>query len=175
MSLPLTALYATPRLYLRRLEDADAPFIHELLNTPAFLLHIGDRGASELEGARAYIRNGPRLSYARHGFGLFLVARREDDQPIGICGLLRRKTLPDVDIGFAYLPQFCGQGFGYEAARATLDWGLSEHGIERVLAIVSPGNIASIALLGKLGFAHEGSQVLEANQDAVEVYAIALP
>ncbi len=167
-------LIETERLYLRQLHDADAPFIHALLNSPAFLLHIGDRGARELEGARAYIRNGPQASYAQHGFGLWLVARRADDQAIGICGLLKRKTLADVDIGFAYLPEFCGQGYGFEAARATLTWAHGARGIERVLAIVSPANLPSIALLGKLGFEFEGAQVLEAGKDPVEVYAIAL-
>ena len=108
------------RLTLRELRDSDAPFILELLNDPAWLLHIGDKGVRTLDDARAYIANGPAASHLRHGFGLDLVELNTDATPIGLCGLIKRDTLQDVDIGYAFLPQFRGAGYAIEACATVL-------------------------------------------------------
>lgn len=151
----LVEVLRTDRLTLRRLTPEDAAFIHELTNDPDWLRHIGDRGIRTLDDARAYIERGPMAMYAEHGFGLWCVERREDGTPIGMCGLLKRATLPDVDIGFAFLPRFRGRGYAHEAAAATLDYGRRALGLGRIVAIVSPGNDASMRLLRKLGLEQE--------------------
>jgi RimJ/RimL family protein N-acetyltransferase len=96
----------TPRLGLRRLTPTDAPFILGLLNQPSFVRHIGDRGVRTLEDASTYIVNGPIASYQKHGFGLYLVETRNAATPIGICGLLKRDALDEVEVGYAFLPEF---------------------------------------------------------------------
>ena len=88
----------TERLSLRRLGAADAEFIVELLNQPSFIANIGDRGVRTADDARRYIEDGPVASYERFGFGLFLVELKSTGEPIGICGLLKRDTLDDVDV-----------------------------------------------------------------------------
>ncbi len=95
---------STERLILRRLTTGDAEFIFELLNDPDFLRFIGDKGVRSLDDARGYILSGPVASYAQHGFGLWLVELKGSNTPVGICGLLKRDALDDVDIGFAFLP-----------------------------------------------------------------------
>lgn len=139
------------RLMLRELTPADAPFILELLNDGDFHRYIGDRGLRTLGDAEEYIQQGPAVSYARHGHGLYLVTRREDGASLGICGLIRRDTLPCEDIGYAFLPAYRGQGYAIEAARAALQDGRERLGVNRVIAIVTPGNERSVALLAKLG------------------------
>jgi RimJ/RimL family protein N-acetyltransferase len=145
----------TPRLHLRPLTEDDDAFIMDLLNDPAFLRFIGDRGVRTREDARAYIRKGPIASYERFGFGLLLVTSRESGAALGICGLLKRDTLEDVDVGFAFLPEHCRQGYGFEAAAAVLDDGRVSFGLERIVAITDPENLASIRLLEKLGLPFE--------------------
>lgn len=145
----------TGRLALRRISAGDAAFILELLNDAAFLRYIGDRGVRTLDDARAYIEKGPAASYARHGFGLWLVERRHDGAPLGICGLLKRDSLADVDIGFAFLPAYRGQGYAFEAADAVMAHGRRALGLDRIVAIVSPDNAGSIRLLGKIGLVFE--------------------
>jgi RimJ/RimL family protein N-acetyltransferase len=140
------------RLQLRHLVDSDAAFILELLTDPDFVRNIGDRGVSTLETARGYISTGPGASYARFGFGLFLVQLQDPVVPIGICGLLRRDTHPDVEIGFAYLPEFRGKGFALEAAAAVLNFAQQSLGLDRLTALTAPDNHASMKLLEKLGF-----------------------
>ncbi|WP_429166770.1 GNAT family N-acetyltransferase [Aeromonas rivipollensis] len=154
------------RLALRELTTADAPFILELLNDGDFHRYIGDRGVRTLSDAEEYIQQGPAVSYARYCHGLYLVVRREDEARIGICGLIKRDTLPCEDIGYAFLPAYRGQGYGIEAARAALQDGRERLGIERVIAIVTPGNERSVALLGKLGLVR--SRLVRLSEDADE-------
>jgi RimJ/RimL family protein N-acetyltransferase len=114
----MAPLLETSRLELRRLSEDDAPFILALLNEPSFIRNIGDRGVRTIDDARGYIAQGPMASYARFGFGLYLVELREPRTPIGICGILKRDQLPDPDIGFAYLPAYWSKGCAREAAEA---------------------------------------------------------
>jgi [ribosomal protein S5]-alanine N-acetyltransferase len=159
-------LLETERLILRELTFDDAPFILTLLNEPSFLRYINDKNVRNLEDARQYMLNGPMASYARNGFGLYLVALKDTAVPIGLCGLLKREDLPDPDIGFAFLPDYCGKGFAFESARAVMNDARERLGRNRVLAIVMPDNHASIKLLEKLGMR------FERDKDDVQVFAI---
>ena len=147
----------TDRLILRQFAMDDAGFVLELVNDPAWLQHIGDRGVRTLADARAYLRKGPLASYARNGFGFNLVELKSTGEPIGGCGLIKRETLADVELGFAFLPQFRGIGYAEEAARATLKNARQLLGFERIVAVVAPENTRSIGLLRKLGFSYERS------------------
>lgn len=141
----------TERLVLRRLNADDADFILELLNDPSFIRNIGDRGVRTTEDARRYIANGPVASYAQLGFGLYLVELKESGTPIGICGLLKRESLEDVDIGFAFLPRFWSQGYAYESASAVMDYARKVLGLNRIVAVTAPDNQGSIKVLEKIG------------------------
>ncbi len=145
----------TDRLILCKLSIDDAEFILELLNDPSFLRYIGDKGVKNQDDARDYILHGPMESYDRHGFGLYLTKLKDGDVPIGICGLLKRETLEDVDVGFAFLPQFCGKGYATESASAVMAYGKDVLGIDRIVAITAPDNDASVNVLAKLGLRFE--------------------
>ena len=160
----------TPRLVLRDLTPADAPFIQTLLNDPSFIRNIGDRRVRTIEDARAYIANGPAASYAAHGFGLYLVERNDSATPIGICGLLRRDALPDPDLGFAFLPAYWNQGYAFESASAVRHYARTELGIGRLLAITNPANAPSMRLLEKLGFRFERMTRLGAGQPELALF-----
>jgi RimJ/RimL family protein N-acetyltransferase len=160
----------TQRLILRKLNLADAPFILRLVNEPSWLEFIGDKGVRNLDDARDYIRKGPMEMYERHGFGLYLTELKSERVPMGMCGLLKRDTLPDADIGFAFLPEFWGRGYAYEAAAAVLEHGRTALALPRILAITTPTNDSSIRLLEKIGMSFE--RVLElVPDDPVKVFA----
>lgn len=164
-------VFETDRLVLRRLAVEDAPFILRLLNEPSFLEHIGDRGVRNLADAKQYILSGPIASYDRHGFGLFLVELKAGGSPIGICGLLKRDALDDVDVGFAFVPESWSKGYAFEAANATLAYGHATHHLSRLVAIVSPGNVASINLLVKLGFYFERMVLMPGDKTELKLFA----
>jgi [ribosomal protein S5]-alanine N-acetyltransferase len=146
----------TPRLHLRLLTAADAGFILQLVNEPAWLRFIGDRNVHDRAGAEAYIGRCLRM-HEQHGVCSLGVEQRTTAEVIGICGLLQREHLRDLDLGFAFLERFRGQGFAREAASAVLEFGHRNLRRERILALTNPENTASIALLTKLGFRPESS------------------
>jgi RimJ/RimL family protein N-acetyltransferase len=166
MTSPLKIL-ETDRLILRRLSVEDAEFILSLLNEPSFLLYIGDKGVRTIAGARDYILQGPIHSYERFGFGLYLAELKDDGTPIGICGLLKREALADVDIGFAFLPQFWKKGYAFESASAVLSYGKDALGLKRIVAITDSDNKGSINVLGKLGLRFE--RMIRMSEDAPEI------
>ena len=146
----------TERLALRKLSNDDAEFILELLNEPSFIRNIGDKGVRTRNDAVQYIQNGPVASYERFGFGLYLVQLKGSGDPIGICGLLKRETLQDIDVGFAFLPRFWSKGYAVESAAAVMDHGRKVLGIGRIVAITAPENYGSIKVLEKIGLRFEG-------------------
>ncbi len=164
-------VFETQRLSLRRFEAEDAEFVLALVNDPSWLRFIGDKGVRTLEQARDYIESGPKAMYARTGFGLYLVQVRETGVPVGMCGLIKRDALDDVDIGFAFLDAFRGQGYAQEAAAGTLEHGRSAYGLTRIVAIVKPDNDRSIRLLGKLGMSPERRLTLPGSDAELELFA----
>lgn len=145
----------TAHLQLRELTSDDAQFIFELLTDPDFIRNIGDRGVHSVADAQHYIESGPRASYARYGYGLYLVELKDPVTAIGMCGLLRRDSHDDVEIGFALLPRFRRNGYTVEAARAVMQLGLGALGLSRIVAIAAPFNIPSIKILERLGMKYE--------------------
>jgi RimJ/RimL family protein N-acetyltransferase len=166
---------ATTRLTLREIDTADAPFILTLVNDPAWLRFIGDKNVRTQSDARRYIEAGPAAMYAQRGFGLWLAERREDGVPIGMCGLIKRDALPDIDLGFAFLPAFRGNGYAFEAAQAAIDFAWRRLGLARVVAITAPDNDDSVRLLERLGFRFERMLRLADDAQAVRLYAARRP
>jgi RimJ/RimL family protein N-acetyltransferase len=163
----------TERLRLRHFTDDDAEFLVRLLNEPSFLQNIGDRGVRTLDDARTYLENGPVKMYREHGHGLFAVELRDTGERVGMCGLLRRDQFEDVDVGYAFLPEFWGKGYARESASAVLAWGARELGLTRAIALVKPGNTGSVRVLETLGFTFR--EHVRMNPDAPEtaIYELA--
>ncbi len=161
----------TDRLILRWICADDAPFILELLNDPSWLRFIGDRGVRTTDATREYILKGPVAMVERLGFGLYLTERKSDSAPLGICGLIKRDGLDDVDIGFAFLPQFTGMGYATEAATATMAYGKNTFGLKRIVGITSRDNVTSIKLLEKIGLKFEAMVKMPKDEDEVMLFA----
>ena len=141
----------TERLSLRYFTLEDTEFIIRLLNSPGWIEFIGDRNVKTEEDAKAYLLNGPMKSYEINGYGLCMVETKADNTPIGMCGIINRANLEGQDIGFAFLTEHIGMGYGYEIASATLDYAMNELKLPQVFAITLPTNPRSISLLEKIG------------------------
>lgn len=162
----------TERLTLRHLTpETDAEFILRLLNEPSFLKYIGDKSVRTLDDARDYVRNGPMKSYEENGFGLYRVGLKEDGSAIGICGLIKRDTLPEPDIGFAFLPEYWNKGYAHESAAEVMRYAGDVLRLERILAITSPDNEASGKLLGKIGLRFQRMIRLSDDADEVKLFS----
>ena len=145
----------TDRLALRYFRTDDVEFVVRLLNEPSFIEHIGDKGVRTVEEASQYLLDGPLDSYERFGYGLNMVQLKETGEPIGMCGLVRRKNLDDADIGYAFLEQHWSKGYATESAEAILIHARDTLGLGRIVAIVTPENHSSIKLLEKIGLTFE--------------------
>lgn len=162
----------TKRLTLRHLSpETDAEFILRLLNEHSFLQYIGDKKVRTLDDARAYIRNGPMKSYEENGFGLYRVGLKENGSAIGICGLIKRDTLPEPDIGFAFLPEYWDQGYAHESAAEIMRRAREVLELNRILAITTPDNEPSAKLLGKIGLRFQRLIRLSAEADEVKLFS----
>jgi RimJ/RimL family protein N-acetyltransferase len=161
----------TDRLQLRMLTADDAGFVLRLLNEPSFIQNIGDRGVRTIDDAQAYIQKGPLASYETFGFGLWLIELKSEGTPIGICGLLKRDVLPDVDIGYALLPEFCSQGYAFESASAVLLYASEKLDLKRVVAVTNADNKNSIRLLEKMGFKYERMVRLSEGASEIKLFA----
>ena len=145
----------TERLALRKFGPHDALFIIDLLNDPDWLTNIGDRDVHSVEQALAYLEAGPMTMYTTFGFGPYVVQRKTDHVPIGMCGLFKREFLEDVDIGYALLPEYRGAGYALEAAQGVVRYASLVLGIKRLVAITAKENERSARLLDKLGLHFE--------------------
>lgn len=163
-----TSLIAhTARLVLRTATLDDAPFYLALLNDPGFLEHIADRKVRTLAAARQALQDGPIAMQAARGHSMYVV--QLDGVPIGMCGLIKRAALPEPDIGYAFLADFCGQGYAFEAACAVLQHARAL-GLARVMAITAPDNAASIRLLEKCGLRYQGVQDIAPYATVSKIY-----
>jgi RimJ/RimL family protein N-acetyltransferase len=160
----------TARLRIVPLSLEDAPFIVELVNDPAWIRFIGDKNVHSTADAEAYLRNGPLAMYARYGVGLFKVVRLGDGGAIGMCGLIRRDGLDDVDIGFAFLPAARGHGYAAEAAAVVLEHGFSALGLKRIVAITDVVNHASARVLEKIGMSYVQTMRLPNDSTDLKLY-----
>lgn len=165
------SILQTPRLALRELDFGDGEFILELLNEAGFLRHIGDKGVRSVADARDYILKGPMDSYARNGFGLY-AACLSDGTPIGICGLVRREGLDHPDVGFAFLERYWSKGYAVESAAAVLTHAEKVLNLEQIVAITSPDNAKSIAVLEKIGFQYSRMIRLAADTPELKLFVL---
>ena len=155
---------------LSELSREDSALMLAILNDPDFVRNVADRGVRTLQAAGDYLQRGPIASYREHNFGMYKVALR-DGRPIGLCGLVKRDFLEDVDIGYALLPEYRGQGYALEAAREVMDFARNELRLPRILAIVSPANVPSIRLLEKIGLRREGNIQLPGESEEIALLA----
>ena len=167
-----TNILETERLYIRHLTIDHAPFILELLNDPSFIQNIGDRNVRTIADAASYITKGPVSSYEKNGFGLDLVILKETGESIGICGLIKRDTLEDVDIGYAFLPKFWKKGYAVESARAVLEYGLTVQKLNRIVAITLESNKGSVRVLERIGLKFEKMVKLAGDDEELMLFSI---
>jgi len=161
----------TERLQLRLFAETDAEFVFELVNEPGWIQNIGDRGVRNVDDARLFIADKLAASYARFGFGLYLVELKESGVSAGMCGLVKRDSLEDVDIGFAFLEKFWSNGYAFESASAVLDYAQNAFGLKRIAAIVSPGNRGSIKVLEKLNLHFERMIKMPGDTEEIKLFA----
>ncbi|PHR12280.1 MAG: RimJ/RimL family protein N-acetyltransferase [Aequorivita sp.] len=155
----------TERLELREYTLDDAPFIYKLMNSEGWLKHIGDRNIKTLEDAENYMQKNYLSSYKKHGFGPYLVSLKEDGTALGTAGLYKRDNLEHPDIGFAFLAEYSGKGYAFEAAKAVMKFASETLRLKTIVGITLQANLSSIKLLKKLGLLEVGTYTYEDGEE----------
>jgi RimJ/RimL family protein N-acetyltransferase len=155
----------TDRLRLRWFidTDRDADFLRALLNDPGWLANIGERNVRTRRQASAWIATRHTATYGRLGFGFWAVERKSDGALLGMCGLVKRDTLMEADVGYALMPAFRGQGYAREAAAACVRYARDVLGLPEVWGITGPDNAPSAGVLQQIGLADAGITRLVGN------------
>ena len=162
----------TDRLILREFTLDDVAFIYELLNEPAWIQFIGNRNIHTLEDARKYLSDRVMAGYEKNGFGFWAIDLKDTEKTIGMCGLIKRPGLDDVDIGYALLSSYWSKGYAVEAAQATKDYAQNKLGLKRLVAIVDPTNPGSIRVLEKIGMKFEKMVRLPDDDIDLKLYGV---
>ena len=162
----------TDRLIIRPTNIEDASFIFELLNSPKWLKYIGDRNIQTIKEAADYIKLKMLPQLKRLGYSNNTIIRKKDHIKIGSCGLYDRDGIDGVDIGFAFLPEYERNGFGFEAADKIKNVAFSEFGIKVISAITTKNNVSSQKLLEKIGLEFTGTTKLPNDNEELLIYKI---
>jgi ribosomal-protein-alanine N-acetyltransferase len=144
----------TPRLLLRELTDADHEALFQMYQNPRMNRFIGGP-PPPFEEYRAKVRETWPAYYARHGFGLWATVRREDGRLMGRCGLLSQEVDGErhVEVAYALAPEFWGQGYATEAARASRDHAFRTLDAPHVISLILPENVGCIRVAERNGLA----------------------
>ena len=87
-----------------------------------------------------------------HGFGMFVVTRREDPAPLGIVGHWFPETRPEKEVGWVLFdPADEGHGIASEAARACVDYAWDVLEWPTIVSYIARENASSIRLAERLG------------------------
>ncbi|MDY7395889.1 GNAT family N-acetyltransferase [Aureibaculum sp. 2210JD6-5] len=161
-------LLTTSRLFLDLATKKDASFLFDLMNDPTYIKNIGDRNIKTIADAENFINDKFIKSYEDNGYGYYIIKLKDHQKPIGICGLVNRKEMKFIDIGYALLPEFTNKGFALEATKALYDYARSTLKINDIVAIINPDNYKSITLIEKLGMKYK--KKIQLPDDNIECY-----
>jgi [ribosomal protein S5]-alanine N-acetyltransferase len=164
----------TERLMIQALTIIDAGFMLQLMNTPTWIQHIGNRQVYDNTAASNYIVNNIINSYYVNGFGLYLVKTKQAKTSIGICGIVKREGLPIPDLGFAMLPNQTGKGYATEASKAIVAHAKDHLGLRELAGITKLDNTASISVLEKVGMSFQKMMRLPQDSTEFALYTMAL-
>jgi ribosomal-protein-alanine N-acetyltransferase len=157
--------FQTSRLLVRKVAVSDNEFFFKLVNSPGWLKFIGNRNVNSSEDAVHYINKIQNTANLTYG----VVTMIDTRQTIGIISFIKRDYLEHFDIGFAFLPEFMGKGYAFEAANGLFSSIAKKPEYQIIQAVTIPGNNSSIKLLTKLGMRFE--KEIEVGTEKLHIYS----
>jgi len=162
----------TERLLLREFESVDIPSMAKLFADKEVMRFSS--GIKSLEGTQAWLEKCQK-NYLDFGFGLWATVKKKEQRVIGYCGLSSFSDIcgqREIEVGYRLARSEWGSGFATEAAMAVRDYGFQIAGLDRLIALVDPSNLASINVAKKIGMGFEKKALLEGYEHSDHVYAI---
>jgi RimJ/RimL family protein N-acetyltransferase len=143
------------RLYIRLPHEDDVPAMRVMTQDPEMMRYL-NAGEAMPDSWIHEARERQQRNLAELGFCMGALVQRSDDAVVGICGLQQMKGSGEFEIGWWVRRTDWGKGYATEAALASLRYGFEVAGLNRIAAIADPANLASIAVMRKIGMRDEG-------------------
>ena len=158
--MPTLDTFTTARLRAERLTDRDWLEVRRLHIDALAMAELG--GVQTEEQSRAYFERNLG-HWDDHGFGLWMVYEVEGTTPIGRAVLrhLLVAGVDEVEVGYAFYPEFWGRGFATEVTAACLRLAFDDLDLRSVVGVTTPANGASQRVLVKNGLAFERDIVID--------------
>lgn len=145
----------------------------QLLNEPSWQRYIARHDISTEVDARNYLQERILPAY-ESGLGFWVAELKTDKQLVGICGLIKRPYLAEVDLGFALLEAFWGTGFANESSQGVIAYASEKLRLQKLQAITVPENKQSVHLLEKLKFQFK-EKIIDPENEELSLYELSLP
>ena len=167
----MTFIIETARLGMREYHPDDAEDFFALCTNPQVMRYTGESAPGSIEEARQALAGYP--DYTKHGFGRWACIHKASGRFIGFTGLKRLEELDgEVDLGYRFFPEFWGQGIATESGLPCIRYDFDVLGLDRIIGLALPENVASVRVLEKCGmtleryvdYGHQGTPALYAIQ-----------
>jgi RimJ/RimL family protein N-acetyltransferase len=142
----------TTRLTLRPFTAADVDPLHHILCEKGVLRYFPKPDPPARERVERLIAH-QLEHWEKHGYGWWAVELRSQSGLIGWNGLQFLPETGEVEVGYLLAKALWGQGLATEGARASVQYGFEQLGLETIVGIVHPDNVASRHVLEKVGMA----------------------
>jgi RimJ/RimL family protein N-acetyltransferase len=166
---------STERLLLRQWRDDDLDVLVPMYADPEVMRYIADGQTRTPEETAEHLQR-MRRHWDEHGFGLFAAELKETGELVGWVGmavpLFLPEVMPTVEIGWRLARKHWARGLATEGARAAMDFAFGEKGLDRLVSIREPDNVASGRIMEKLGMTVDRHTTVPGTGKAVVVYAI---
>jgi RimJ/RimL family protein N-acetyltransferase len=169
MDRPGIPTLTTPRLVLRPFVSDDVEELAPIHAEESFWWYPLRAGMSKVETAGFLERVMAR--YESDGFGIEALLDRDSGAMIGWAGLavphFLPEILPAVEVGWRLATAWRGRGLATEAGAAAVEFGFTTGGLDRIVSIYEPENVASGRVMEHLGFTHALSTTGQRGEEIV--------
>jgi len=142
----------TKRLFLRPLTMDDLDSFAHLVADPE-VMRFSLKGPLSNQEAKEYLQSRILDHYAKHGFGLLAIIHKETNQLIGFAGLIFQTVDSEnlIEVGYRLHPSYWKQGLATEATQEIVKYAFTHLGLDRLICIIDPKNVASLSVAIRLG------------------------
>ncbi|MBV9817713.1 MAG: GNAT family N-acetyltransferase [Solirubrobacterales bacterium] len=160
----------TPRILMRQFRQSDLDAYAAMVADPEGARFLGPLLHREQAWRGMAMHAG---QWALRGYGSWAVQQRRDGSFLGRVGLWHPEGWPGIELGWILARPAWGHGYATEAAGLAMRWAWSTLGLPRLISLIDPDNLASVAVARRIGMSPAGEAEICGHR--VVVYAVDAP
>lgn len=147
-----TTVFRSRRLLCRRWRSEDLESLFAVYSDPEGMRFVGHGRPIARAECEEWFKV-TEMNYVKRGYGMFALELLATGDVVGFAGLVHPGGQAEPEIKYALRRSHWGQGLASELVPQLLEYGTRAHGMQRIVATVAPGNLASQKVLAKAGMA----------------------